>query len=309
MSQVIVALAGGLGNQLFQISAAISIRGIREILLDSSLGDPRLNPQGLPEVHSFRLPKYFRRTETKKNHEFCRRVYRLTLKIGLRKAGKPFRWWENLLIFFAQTVLSFHFKTNLKIVCNRGVGYSPIHDCKETQLLIGYFQSYKYSDPRVMQEIDQFKFENGSSRFVQTLARAESLKPIILHVRLADYLHEPKIGVLSKRYFEEALKLISSRESRTIWIFSDSPNMVRNEMFVSNAINAEVFGSDDFSTAETFELMQKAEYLVISNSTYSWWAARISESSKKMIIAPEPWFSGQESPIDLIPDGWELRRR
>jgi hypothetical protein len=85
--------------------------------------------------------------------------------------------------------------------------------------------------------------------------------------------------------------------------------MVRNEMFVSNAINAEVFGSDDFSTAETFELMQKAEYLVISNSTYSWWAARISESSKKMIIAPEPWFSGQESPIDLIPDGWELRRR
>jgi hypothetical protein len=126
---------------------------------------------------------------------------------------------------------------------------------------------------------------------------------------LADYLNEPKIGVLSKRYFEEALKLISSRESRTIWIFSDSPNMVRSEMFVSNAINAEVFGSDDFSTAETFELMQKAEYLVISNSTYSWWAARISESSKKMIIAPEPWFSGQESPIDLIPDGWELRRR
>ena len=309
MSAVIVALAGGLGNQLFQISAALSIRGTRDICLDSTLGDPRLNPQGLPEVHSFRLPNYFRRKDAEPNHQFCRRVYRLTLRIGLRKAGESFCWWERLLIYFAQLILSFHFKTHLKIVCNRGVGYTPIHESEGTQLLIGYFQSYRYSDLRVLQEINQFKFENGSSRFVETLTRAESLKPIILHIRLADYLDEPKIGVLSKRYFEEAIQLIPSRESRVIWIFSDSPNKVRSEMFNSNLFNTEVFGSDDFTTLETFELMRKAEYLVISNSTYSWWAARVSESSKKMIIAPAPWFSGQESPIDLIPDGWKLRRR
>ena len=60
---------------------------------------------------------------------------------------------------------------------------------------------------------------------------------------------------------------------------------------------------NDVSDAETLILMSLASRIVIANSTFSWWAARVN-GSNKTVIAPEKWFRSLPDPEFLIPNNW-----
>ncbi len=305
MNQIIVALAGGLGNQLFQTSAALSLRTNETIWLDQSLGEPRLNSKCDAEILSFNLPRYFKKIDKKTEHRFCKKTYRLVLRMGLRKRNGKFRITERFVIFLAQIVLSCHFKIRCKIICNIGVGFSPLKKSNRSMLLIGYFQSYRYSEePKVIEAMKSFELSDSSPKFNLKRSEAQRLEPVIFHVRLSDYLNEPKIGVVSANYFENAMRKVTKLNTNPIWVFSDDPEKAQNFFEYDSLEDIEFFGPDDFSTVETLELMKTGSSLTISNSTFSWWAARLSSPQTRIIITPEPWFSGQADPIDLIPSGW-----
>ena len=44
------------------------------------------------------------------------------------------------------------------------------------------------------------------------------------------------------------------------------------------------------TTVEEFEIMKKYKNIIISNSTFSLWAALLNENNDNLIIAPENWF-------------------
>jgi len=58
--------------------------------------------------------------------------------------------------------------------------------------------------------------------------------------------------------------------------------------------------------------MSLCDHFIIGSSSYSWWAAWLSESKDKIIITPDKWFSNKlhcEKPLcdqenDLIPTSW-----
>ena len=52
-----VILAGGLGNQLFQLAAGLVVSDGQEVLLNYTLANPRLTNTGLPDISNFILPK------------------------------------------------------------------------------------------------------------------------------------------------------------------------------------------------------------------------------------------------------------
>ena len=64
-----------------------------------------------------------------------------------------------------------------------------------------------------------------------------------------------------------------------------------------------VSAAPSFRHSESLMLMSKGAAIVIANSSYSWWAAKLS-SNGCIIIAPSKWYQGMKDPLDLIPEDW-----
>jgi hypothetical protein len=52
--------------------------------------------------------------------------------------------------------------------------------------------------------------------------------------------------------------------------------------------------------------MSSCNHNIISNSSFSWWAAWIGEEKNKIVIAPQPWFNKIKYDKKLTPDHWIL---
>jgi hypothetical protein len=59
----------------------------------------------------------------------------------------------------------------------------------------------------------------------------------------------------------------------------------------------------DSDPVESLLLMSSTTYIAISNSSFSWWAAKLSETDT-LVFAPSKWYELRNDPIDLIPDSW-----
>jgi hypothetical protein len=99
--------------------------------------------------------------------------------------------------------------------------------------------------------------------------------------------------------------LINKTKVEKIFVFSDDvewcvdnfPKM-RNLFFVGNEHSG-------FRAATNLWLMSLCDHFVISNSSYSWWAAWLGASHDKIVIRPEKWFRANNLPdADICPAGW-----
>jgi hypothetical protein len=126
-----------------------------------------------------------------------------------------------------------------------------------------------------------------------------------VHVRLGDYKEEPNFGIPGIRYYHEAIRaLYNSKVHSGIWLFSDEADLALNrvptELLEVTKVFASVGGSD---LATLVAMMQGSDY-VIANSTYSWWAARLSRNQNARVAYPDPWFRTMPVPNQLIPPNW-----
>ena len=55
-------------------------------------------------------------------------------------------------------------------------------------------------------------------------------------------------------------------------------------------------------------LMSKCDHNIISNSSFSWWAAWLNKNENKIIKYPNIWFGkdGPQDTFDLIPNSWNI---
>ena len=54
----LLSLTGGLGNQLFQFAVGIYVSKGKELRIIGSLGNPRLNENGSPQILDYELPEF-----------------------------------------------------------------------------------------------------------------------------------------------------------------------------------------------------------------------------------------------------------
>ena len=140
------------------------------------------------------------------------------------------------------------------------------------------------------------------------LAEIGTSNAVSVHVRRGDYTTPKNLvkhGVCSSDYYQDALAVVKSRVTEPhCFVFSDDPEWAREHLKLDMPVSF-VSPPADGRDYEDFVLMSSCRHHVIANSTFSWWAAWLSASHDKLIVAPKQWFAGSEYDArDIVPEGW-----
>ena len=298
----LVCLTGGLGNQLFQLAAALALNP-NETLLDNSLGKPR-GKKDIPDLSGFRLPDGVELNQKGEASWFYRKVAGFLLRTGIQRRGlENIPGANSALRMIGTLVLSYYFKSLFAVRACKGVGFSSIKPASKT-LLIGYFQSYKYvSDKDVFTKMMSLNPVNESEKLRKLIERAQCENPIFVHYRLGDYLKESHFGMPSEDFYEKSIQALDGN-SRNIWVFSDDPVLAESKFPDEFRLNAYFVDDRELTPAQVLHLFRFGNDYVLANSSFSWWGAMLRMKQDCKVIAPKPWFAGMPEPHLLIPDEW-----
>lgn len=305
---VSVSLTGGLGNQLFQLAFMMYTAGDRTIQLDWTLGHPRLNTNGEPEIISF---KFSRNVLVLKKGSRSRVISRL-FRYLLRQSTRTNQTNRKRLLYYCieilmSLLLSCKHKKRISVFTARGIGYFSHLDSRSNNYFIGYFQSHIWANNKnVYSKLMEMKPRKSSSELEYFIEMAKHESPLVVHFRLGDYKMEKLLGILPGKYYELAIKKqMVTNMYKTIWAFSDEPELARLTLNKLDYKNIRWIPNINDSPTQTLEVMRYGKGYVIANSTFSWWGAFLSYTKDPRVIAPYPWFREQESPASIILPHWE----
>ena len=125
-------------------------------------------------------------------------------------------------------------------------------------------------------------------------------KTIVVHIRRTDYLKYGKRDIsLPMKYFKERLDALGDISNFKVIFVSDDISHVKNyfeekENYIFS-LNNEIID---------FQIIMHADIAIISNSSFAWWAAYLSEK-KNTVYAPKNWLGfrlGKEHPKRVMTD-------
>lgn len=159
-------------------------------------------------------------------------------------------------------------------------------------MLFGYFQSYLYFAEIATPLRHELNEMMADALQPPRSLRAKLMNPnsVAIHVRRKDYLDLPIFQVCDNNYYRESMEQmrVGVRAAR-FFIFSDDPEWCRGEF---RDADTEVIDSGDAAKnpLHDLHLMSLTSHHIISNSTYSWWAAWLGDKPSQRVIMPDRWY-------------------
>ncbi len=170
--------------------------------------------------------------------------------------------------------------------------------------LEGWLQSEKYFDIEKTRRLFAFKESIQQPLLLKNKTLFD--KPtILISVRRGDFVRHPNYFQLSYKYYFLALKEHFSDHGNSNIIFT-SDNIEYCKIHFSSLPNS--FFLEDFGPMEQLMMAENCDHFIISNSTFSWWAAWLGEKPHSKIIRPMANFRGkfalENSDQDYYPERW-----
>ena len=281
---IITELNGGLGNQLFQYAAGLSL--------------------ALRHHTSLKISTQFNHTDTSRNLGLSffniNTIEATEEEINeLYPSSKLIRSIQNLLPtpqkhYFREKHFSFH---------------SDFNKLGANIYLRGYWQSELYFSSIANQIKETFtlqpRYYNNILSLIEEVNNTESVS---IHIRKGDYLKPPYsdyYAYLDSEYYNNAIvALFDHLPQLNFFIFTDDPKWVKENLHLNSPYRL-ISGVETSSMYEDFQAMLCCKYHIIANSSFSWWTAWLSSRDGKKVIAPKLWFkNGPSDTSDLIPKSW-----
>jgi hypothetical protein len=290
---VIVRLAGGLGNNLFQYAAGKYLSDRLKLPLTLETSFLSKNVKDFEILLSLNSSEIANKSNSAKLISSILRI-NLIERIFF-KLGRSSRIAQEL------------FYRIFKIYFSNEFGYDyRLDKIKNSVTIMGYFQSWRYAKCLIdSQELNSLLL-NRSSWYNQTKAKIQLVNPIVIHIRRGDYTNVAEtFGLLSYNYYNKALEALPIEfRDKEIWVFSDEIEKAKYLFSENNGHRFHFVDSPkNVSAFEVINLMSFGEVLIIANSSFSYWAAILSKNSK-LVIAPTKWFKCLPDPIELLPKDW-----
>lgn len=274
---------GGLGNQLFQYSFGLYLS--KYFSKEVSYTDVGLS--------------------VKRN---TARRYMLKDLVVLRSKNRFTRLYIILIRLFSLLFSSL-------IIFESGPSDSPeTRIGKSSKLLFGYFQNRRYVDAVTTELLSELK---KSELFADVIPHT-SKNEIAVHMRYGDYAKSTTTkqthGLTANSYYVQAVQLLlkSENDYNKIVIYSDEPEHALAEFTKEYGKSDISIVASNFSNEyDDLRGIASSKGIVISNSSFSWWAAWIgSNCIGSSVIAPRPWMA-EPSAYDgnLISNDWVVLER
>lgn len=173
----------------------------------------------------------------------------------------------------------------------------PFTFCPYNILFKGYFQSFKYYDENLRNQMRTLLYSNqnlvnkAKEKYteIKDFLKSNNDDLVAMHIRRTDYVyHNDYHYLLDLDYYKKALDITKDKK---IVVFSDDIewcklNFSKDFYFIDiNDIEIE------------FLLMTLFKNNIIANSSFSLWASFISPYDDKLIIAPKTWYA-EKGPKD-----------
>jgi hypothetical protein len=279
-------LQGGLGNQLFQIFTTIAY-------------------------------------SLQRQQSFC------FLKQDILGQGSETRrktYWndflKNLSVFTKNSIDT----SSLVFVKETGFHYEELvkpNKNNENQMLVGYFQSYKYfskEKEKIYRLIRLDILKKETMKKYHPFMQEKNDNYVSMHFRIGDYKTIQQFHpILPIDYYMKSLDYIVKNISEEEKIYPikvmvfceemDVEDVIQKVQVLQNAFPSLIFESINMNIMdwEQLLLMSFCKHNIIANSTFSWWGAFLNENPEKMVCYPSLWFGPSKKIAetkDLFPDEW-----
>jgi hypothetical protein len=294
---ILVRLAGGLGNQMFQYAAALRLAAVHGTVLKVDTSRlQRSDPIDTPRDYALGCFNISAKMASLAESANCEKLHKRDSSPILRILHKYYQ---------GRATSGFRYIRQQGTAFDRTVMGLPDNVC-----LDGFWQSEKYFlDIRALLK-EEFTLrdplDDESLRLAEKILNCPAVS---LHIRRGDYLTNPHAarhhGTCDMDYYARAVQFITKRiPAAHLFIFSDDPQWTEaNVRF--DLPTTFVSRTDAAGDGRDLILLTLCRHHIIANSSFSWWGAWLSDNQGKTVIAPARWFTDPaRDTADIIPEGW-----
>lgn len=273
----------GIGNQMFQYAHAYALaeKYDQKILIVSHLGradnvrEYMLNRMNLDKkrligtirVDWFNFLQFFPFI-AKKNA--LNRAFRFVLRVtanGLIKSG----------LFELHTMPK---------VQNRKFGKEQPLQKGKNYYVRGFFESYRYFDEYRMEIQRQFRLQRIPCEVEKCIYKIENTNSVAVHIRRGDFTICGRLLPIS--YYDHAIQYLEKELKHPEFFILCEDEEVREHYRLWQQSNLHIIdvAIKNRDVVEWY-LISRCKHHVITNSTYSWWSAYVSDREGKRVFIPD----------------------
>jgi len=288
-----IILKGGLGNQMFQyaLGKSVALKYDVPLFLDLSFLKTRIPFKNLTPLKGFTYREYdldiFGIKDTSGTifnnsvlDKYCSYLVTTTKnrflgKNYIKEGKNPYKYYERALEGGSEAVFD-GFWHNYR-----------------------YFETYKKEICTIF-DIEKL-FDEKYKDFEDKIVGHEN--SVAVHLRRGDYSNKKHKSVyveLTKNYYMEAINQIKKKvENPHFFVFGGE-----DESWIKSKLGSGLDLGDEFTIVSDstsgyknrshFRFISLCKHAVISNSSYSWWAAYLNKNENKIVMAPDKWMPQYE---------------
>lgn len=294
---IVIQLAGGLGNQMFQYALYLQLKSLgKTVKIDDQAGfvqdEQREAMLGLfgidyeratPEELTKMLdssPQLWHKVRRK----LCGRKKKSYLEEDRRFQPKILEWDDIYLDGYWQTEKYFADVTG------------KVREAFDLDRLLAHMEQIAGENPRAV-----------IGRWYDKITAIESVS---VHIRRGDYLL-PKNetlygGICTESYYEKAMERMRQKyPGCRFYLFTNDKEWAKR--WIADLADAEIVDMECFGALRDyaeFALMGGCRHNILANSSFSWWASYLNKNPEKTVLAPEQWLNGWDC-TDIYRDDME----
>ncbi len=294
---ITVEIMGGLGNQMFQYAAGLSVakKNNTDLVLDLTHLNHRLPTKSKYTFRELQLDIFnleIRTTFLSKVPKILRNpayVIQVTINKIIKKFNQRHHLTEKTMYALDLDVFT-----------------------DSSRYLQGYWQNIRYFkdiEPDIKRIFTSFKNPLPEICLAKLREITDS-NSVCVNFRKTDYVTNKQArelyGEITDEYYQKALDVVAGKTGDIhIFVFSDDVTWSKQNFKTKYKVTYIEEDCAGWKYSGYFRLMMACKHNIIPNSTFAWWPAYLNQNKDKIVIVPKKWITDDSlDPSGLFECNW-----